>query len=443
MSRGVSVPDSLPSGTLTRKRTYLFLQGLASPFFAELARALVARGHRVHRIHFSAGDHLFWPLPADSYRGSLANWRKHLLDYLGRESVTDVILFGDCRPYHRIAISLAARRRVQVHVFEEGYLRPHWITVERGGVNGHSSLPSDPGQLRELADGLETPPITPIRGGTFVRRAVWDVSYNVANVLGRPFYPFYRRHRPNHVFVEYAGWLGRIARRRRLDRHADGEVARAIDRPGGYFLVPLQLDSDYQIRVHSRFAEIREFLEEVFASFAGHSPPEAELLVKVHPLDSGLVDRRRQVEGLALQHGIADRVRMIDGGDLPTLLMNTRGVVVVNSTVGTTSLEVSKPTIALGSAIYNVPGLAFQGGIDRFWREGTAPDAGLFLAFKNLVIQRTQVNGGFFSAQDIGLAVAPAADRVEAVEPLLSYRTVPDPAATAGGVIYPRPQPAE
>lgn len=437
------MPESLAPGTVSQKRTYLFLQGLASPFFAELARALVRRGHQVRRIHFSAGDHLFWPLAAQSYRGSLSGWRKYLTAYLAREDVTDIILFGDCRPYHRVAIGLAARRRVQVHVFEEGYLRPHWITVERGGVNGHSSLPRHPAELLELAAGFEPPPITPIRGGTFVRRAFWDVSYNVANVLGRPFYPFFRRHRPNHVFVEYAGWISRIARRRRANRHAEGEVARAIARPEGYFLVPLQLDSDYQIRVHSRFAEIAEFLDEVLASFAAHAPPEVELLVKVHPLDSGLIDRRRQVETLAARHGVGDRVRMIDGGDLPTLLINTRGVVVVNSTVGTTALEVGKPTIALGTAIYNIPGLAYQGGLDRFWQEGTPPDGPLFTAFKNLVIQRTQVNGGFFSAADVALAVAPAADRLEAVEPLRAYPAREVQPGRPEGLMYTRPQPAE
>jgi len=27
-----------------------------------------------------------------------------------------------------------------VHVFEEGYMRPYWVTYERGGSNGHSRL---------------------------------------------------------------------------------------------------------------------------------------------------------------------------------------------------------------------------------------------------------------------------------------------------------------
>ena len=425
-----------------QERTILFLQGLASPFFGELARALAARGHRVKRVHLCLGDHMFWQLPSQSYRGSLAGWRAFLTGFLSRERVTDIILFGDCRPYHRIAISLAAHRRVQVHVFEEGYLRPHWITVERGGVNGYSSLPRDVDLIRDLA--AATPPHNdqPF-SGSFVRRAFWDVSYNIANLLGRPAYPGYRRHRPNHVLVEYAGWLRRIARGRASSRVADQEVQRAIARPGGFFLVPLQLDSDYQIRVHSRFADLREFLEEVCASFATAAPPEAELLVKIHPLDNGLVDRRAQVQAIARRHGVAERVRCIDGGYLPTLLVNTRGVVVVNSTVGTSALEVGKPTLAMGTSIYNLPGLTFQDGIDRFWTEATPPDPTLFEAFRRLVAHRTQVNGGYFCKAGVELAVAAAADRVEAAEPLLSSWQARDRQSVSEAGFYPRPQPAE
>ena len=31
-------------------------------------------------------------------------------------------------------------RGLRIHVFEEGYMRPYWVTYERGGTNGHSRL---------------------------------------------------------------------------------------------------------------------------------------------------------------------------------------------------------------------------------------------------------------------------------------------------------------
>ena len=36
---------------------------------------------------------------------------------------------------------LARRRSLRLHLFEEGYLRPDWITLEREGVNANSRLP--------------------------------------------------------------------------------------------------------------------------------------------------------------------------------------------------------------------------------------------------------------------------------------------------------------
>ena len=392
-------------------RTFLFLQGLASPFFARLGEAIRQEGHQVLRINLALGDRVFWRGPAADYRGTLAGWRKYLVTYLRRHAVTDIVLFGDCRPYHRIAIGLARRSRIQVHVFEEGYVRPYWITVEPGGVNGHSSLPRDPDAIRAIAEGLPEPVETTFPGH-FRRRALWDVAYNVAMMMGRPFYPGYHRHRPHHILVEYGAWLRKFARRGAIERHAAREVERAAARPGSYVLLPLQLGSDYQIRIHSRFADLSDFLEEVVASFARHAPPEIALLVKVHPLDPGLVDRRAQIDALAARHGVIGRTSVIEAGHLPTLLSAARGVVVVNSTVGTTALETGLPTIALGTAIYDVPGLTFQHGLDRFWTEGRPPDPDLFRAFRRLVLHRTQVNGSFFSPEGIAMSVGAAAGRV-------------------------------
>lgn len=423
-------------------RTFLFLQGLASPFFAELARTLIARGHRVRRVNISLGDEVFWRLPATNYRGSLANWREFLAGYLSGETVTDIVLFGDCRPYHRVAISLATHRRIQVHVCEEGYIRPNWITVEQGGVNGYSTLPRDPAAIRALAAELPDP-VEESFGGSFARRAAWDVSYNLANIVGRPVYLGYRRHRPNHVLVEYAGWLKQLVGRKRAVSQAEAEAGRALAHPGGYYLVPLQLDSDYQIRVHSQYAVLAEFLDEVFASFAKHAPPEPELLVKVHPLDNGLIDRATQVREIAAKHGIAGRVRCIKGGHLPTLLERTLGVVVVNSTVGLTAIEVGCPTVALGASIYDVKGLSFQDGLDRFWRELTPPEKDLFWAFRKVVIHRTQVNGGFFCKAGVALAVKNAAERLEANKPYWQVAPAADPAELPEADIYGRPLPAE
>ena len=132
------------------KRLFLFLQGLATPFWVRLANAFAGRGHVVQRINLSGGDWLFWRRPgAINYRGRFPDWREFLGGSLHDLNVTDVVLFGDCRPYHRVALDLARSRGIEVHVFEEGYFRPEWITVEKDGTNGYSGLPRGAAEFSE------------------------------------------------------------------------------------------------------------------------------------------------------------------------------------------------------------------------------------------------------------------------------------------------------
>ena len=59
----ISVEDGFvfARGRKPKVRTFLFLQGVCSPFFARLADALEKCGHRVLKINFNVGDDLYWP----------------------------------------------------------------------------------------------------------------------------------------------------------------------------------------------------------------------------------------------------------------------------------------------------------------------------------------------------------------------------------------------
>ena len=84
--------------------------------------------------------------------------------------------------------------------------------------------------------------------------------------------------------------------------------------------------------------------------------------------------------------------------NLPTLLTHARGVVVINSTVGLSALHHQTPTITLGKAIYDMPGLTFQGDLRHFWTEAQQqiPDLELYWKFRNHVVDQTQLNGSFY-----------------------------------------------
>ncbi len=408
-------------------RVFLFLQGLPSMFFKHLAVSLRSRGHVALRINFNAGDWMFWRNgDAFGYRGRAEDWPGYVADFITEHRVTDIILFGDCRPLHRAAIDVAADLQVSVHVVEEGYLRPDWVTIERGGVNGHSSLPRDPVWYFEQAEGL--PDIVEIEGipSSFRRRAREDLIYNISAMALWWLHPHYRTHRPWHAAVEYAGWSWRLLRHLNARRRARHHVAQLADHPC-QFLFPLQLDCDSQIRLHSPFKGMHVAIQAVLVSFSVSAPAEAVLVIKEHPLDNGLVNWRRFTLAQAALLGISDRIVYLEDGDIAKLVRGAAGVVTVNSTTGTFALAAGVPVIALGQAIYNLQGLTYQGSLDQFWSAPTQPDAALFNAFRRVLVNRCLVRGGFFSDEGLALLVQGATRRLEAVLPSPVMKSHPAP----------------
>jgi capsular polysaccharide export protein len=397
------------------QRTFLFLQGLSTPFFVRLASEIAARGHKIERINLSGGDRAFWPrLGAVDYRGRFSNWRGFLGAFLHERAVSDVILFGDCRPYHRVAVDIARSRGIQIHVFEEGYFRPNWITMERDGTNGHSRLPRGADAYLDEAAGIagEEPSPLAVSGG-IARRVRWEILNQISTLLLAPLYPHYRRHRSHHPMREMWGWVRRLVKRPFERRYAAG-VSRYLEstRPH-FYLLPLQLETDYQIRSHSRFKSMAHVMDVVLESFARSAPKDSLLVIKRHPLDNGINNFRKQARTIAKRRNLGNRVLVMDGGHLPTLLARSKGVVVVNSTSGLSALHHGRPVAVLGKAIFDLGGLTFQGALDGFWQEASPPDPELFKAFRKVVLTRAQVNGSFFTPEGLSLAVANTLDRLD------------------------------
>jgi capsular polysaccharide export protein len=398
-------------------RSFLALQGTASPFFGELAVALKDRGHAIRKVNFCGGDLLYsGSVPAWDYCGKAEKLREWYGSVVRDGSFTDVIMFGDCRRIHLPIHTVASDAGLQVHVFEEGYVRPHWLTMERHGVNGRSLLSRDPAWYLDRRRSTPSSPQGRATGYNLTERAYHDIRYRAANTLCVMRFPHYRSHRPRNGFVEYAGLAARALRDRQYHRDAECVSQELLDSGRSYYLFPLQLNSDAQIVVHSPFDSVRDAIEKVMLSFARHAPADAWLVIKNHPLDTGLIEYRRHAEALARQFGLEARMRFIDGGHLPTLLDHARGVVLVNSTVGLSALHHRRPLVTLGAAIYDMPGMTWQGSLDDFWHHGEPPDMHLYQCFLDYVIHHTQINGDFYTKTGIKMAVAGAVQRLEAAE---------------------------
>jgi capsular polysaccharide export protein len=203
--------------------------------------------------------------------------------------------------------------------------------------------------------------------------------------------------------LESVSWCAKLTMRNRDIARSAEEWNRVKDKP--FFTLPLQLNSDYQIRVHSPFGDMRAALRFVIKSFAEQAPAHLSLVVKRHPLDAGIVSWRRLTRKLAKDYGIADRVFYLAEWDIAEVVRKAQGVVTVNSTVGTLALNSGRPVMVLGHAVYKVPGIVHEGSLDDFWSSAHAPDMGLYSAFRRVLIDQCLVRGGLLSEEGLQMLV--------------------------------------
>lgn len=379
----------------------LLLQGPLGPFFRRLGRELEEDGAQVHKINFNGGDWLFSPAGSIAFRGSADAWPAFFERVLVERKIDAVLLFGDCRPMHVAAHAVALRHGVEIGVFEEGYVRPDYITFERIGVNGHSQIPRT---ADFYLDGpkAEIPATLPV-GNTYWPTVVWAILYYMASVILAPFYSRYRHHRPL-TLSEALPWARSTWRKFKyahLEKGAQQELV--ADLANRFFLVPLQVHNDAQVSVHSDYDSVRCFIKDVLLSFARCAPTDTFIVIKHHPMDRGYHDYTQLISRISAELGVKDRVRYIHDQHLPTLLEHARGVVLINSTVGLSALDHGTPLKVCGAAIYDIEGLTYQGTLDAFWREAEreSVNRNLYERFRNYVIRHTQVNGSFYKRLDI------------------------------------------
>lgn len=393
---------------MASRKSFLFLQGPISPYFHRLGMLLRDRGHAVHRINVCHGDTLFWPEPAADFCAPAGEWPGFIADFLARHSITDMVLLGEQRPYHKVAIAAAHAAGVAVTVTDFGYIRPDWIILERDGMNRDSRFPRDPAAIRALAEGL--PPVDGEKryADDFRQQAIWDMRFHLANLLPGRFSHF-RSFQLHHPVPAYLG-TGLALLRRGAEARAAAVTLAALP-AGPRWIFAMQMETDYSIRAYSTYPDMDTPIAEAIESFLRAAPADGQLLVKVHPLDPGIKNWRRRVGAMARARGAADRVHYLGAGDLDAMLATARGVVTVNSTVGVRALQMGRALHAMGEAIYRVDGLTHGGALDDFWAAGP-PDAGLTDAFLRSIAACLHVRGVYYREPGLTAAVEASARRL-------------------------------
>ena len=364
---------------------------------------LRAAGADVWRVGFNQGDSAFWHHRESyiAYTGPVEDWPDHLQSLIADKGVTDLVLYGDTRPIHSEAVTIAKARGLTVHVFEEGYLRPYWITYERGGANGHSRLMSTSvAQMRKALKRLDLDlPDTPSKWGDMRQHIFYGALYHWFVMFLNMRYRHFRPHRNITVGREFWLYLRRITFMPFL--WFDRVQATWRIKTGGfpYHLALLQLEHDASFRDHGPFDTMADFLAVLIEGFAEGAPAHHHLVFKAHPLEDGRVPIRQDIRRLAAEHGVTDRVHYVRGGKLARLLNDARSAVTVNSTAAQQALWRGLPLKAFGTAVYLKPEFVSTQTMEAFFTNPNRPDSRAYRDYRHYLLETSQITGSFYSSR--------------------------------------------
>jgi capsular polysaccharide export protein len=210
----------------------------------------------------------------------------------------------------------------------------------------------------------------------------------------------------------YAGIGRRLLLRLLENRRSQRVLAGFQQRQVPFWLFAMQMETDFSVRAYSHYQDMDTALEETMTSFAAHAPGDAELLVKLHPLDPCVKNWPKRISALARKVGMVGRVHVAPRGDLDAMLKAARGMVTINSTTAGRALSFGRPVKFLGRTIFDIPGLSFQGALDEFWPNGAAPDLALRDAFFKLLCGAFMVRGVYYRRPGLDAAVEATVERL-------------------------------
>ena len=415
---------TLMNNDLQKKRMFLFLQGPHGPFFSQLACALESYGHATNQIGFNQGDKIFWANKRSFIPFTLPihAWSGFLQREFREKQITDLVIYNDTRPLHKTAIQAPHAKGINVHIFEEGYLRPYWITYERDGSNGNSKLMSL-AQSAVVPDHLirdPDPVPAPCHWGDMREHIFYGAVYHWCILCANRQFPNFTSHREISIRKEFRLHLKQLVftPARIAARFWANLTLKCRTFP--YHLILMQLQHDSAFQNHSPFKTNASFLELTLRSFANNAPPHHHLVIKAHPLEDGRSEIAYHLRRLGTKFGINRRIHYLPGGKLAHVLDPALSVVTVNSTAGQQALWRGIPVKTLGQAIYNHDKFISKQSLDAFFAHPKAPNLQAYKAFRNFLLQTSQIPGGFYSKAGRQQAIAQLAKKM--FHPLDPYR---------------------
>lgn len=383
------------------KERIILLQGPVGPFFSHLQNHLENQGFDCWRVLFNAGDRVYSSGKKNIvYNGGAEEWSNWVYNFLTLSDADCIVLFGAERYIHKIARQCARLLGVEVIALEEGYIRPGFITLEKGGNNGSSPIA---GRLPPFDfSSNENSSLAKQSYNSFSRMCWYATMYYTISTLFSSFSQRKLFHKRINLFGEAFGWLRNVCRRFKNIFFALNEIQALLEfNEKKYFLVPLQVATDMQLADAAMGWNNARLIMSALHSFAAHAPKDYKLVFKIHPLERGHSNDYKLIQQTAELLDIKNRVIVLDNGSLGLLTRHAAGMITINSTSGLSAIFHGTPLLVIGRAIYAHPKLAncafSMPDFDKFWTNQHVADRDLRKRYLEWVKFRCLKNGDFYN----------------------------------------------
>ncbi len=384
----------------------LLLVGPIGTFFSRLSQYFEKNNVKHFKVLFPLHEYGFKKEIIIKYSDDIKFFKLFLKNFILKKKIKHIFMYGNVLIPHKQCLELVDELKkegnnIRTHIFELGYLRPNFITLEERGVNYTSSL------IQEKIFYSKQIPYNnfPIpKKHIFRFRKIWKAITFISHCLTE-YQIVESEHklqpRPSFLYFQLKGFFLKY-----YFKFSEYKLKKKVFTKKPFFLVILQVSTDSQITSGSMIKNNCDFIYKVIKDFSSTKLNEVNLVFKHHPRDRGYTNYSKEIEKTSKKFNLRNNVFYIHDYFLSKIFKNPRckGTVLINSTVGYQSLYHSIPVKALGKSPFNIDGLSDQKNLASFFKNPNYVDKLLFNKFYKYVLERSQINGnfdGYFPFDDV------------------------------------------
>ncbi|MBD2809885.1 hypothetical protein ID853_03060 [Xenorhabdus sp. Vera] len=268
--------------------------------------------------------------------------------FLIKYNIKLVLLHNDLRWHHALTIKICKMLDISYIVTEQGLFRPNTTILDSKGVNAYSSLMKikDLSLLPHIHSSSDINSISIEHSHNSIKSKyhffIFLLLFKIEKIF---FLPTLLKYQHNNFSI-------RKYIKRHITQLKNGsyhDKSSITNLPANYVFVPLQLEEDTQILIHSSIKSNQYLIKEIEKCIYNVNP-DINILFKKHPNDNK-------------NYNLSFNSRMVLGG-IQELAEKSKLSITINSSAAIDIIKTDCPLILLGDSIYGKEGIAIKSSLD-------------------------------------------------------------------------------